>query len=229
MTPEQAATPVQQKPIYNPLEVMQPGEQVICEIKRHPIGLFGIYVVAGLVLVMAISTAILAPMYLTFLTDEQKTGILLSAGLVAILDIIFTYISIYIYQANRWVVTSDSVTQITQNSLFDHHANQLSLAKLEDVSAEQHNLIQELFGFGDITLETAGADRDKFVFAFCPNPHEYARKIIAAQEAFMARRNEEYVMAPQPAATTPPTPPVSPLDPTNLPPVSGGVPQSPAA
>ena len=215
--------------VDNPLEVMQPGEQVICVIRRHPIGLIGIYSVTGLILAAVLSAAILVPYYLTFLTEQQKLGAWLGAGLIVVMTLIFTYISIYVYQSNRWILTSDSITQVTQNSLFDRHANQLSLAKLEDVSAEQHNLFQELLGFGDITLETAGAEPGKFVFSYCPSPNEYARKIIAAQEAFMARRQTEEIeftgAAPAMSYSQ-----AAPADPNNLPPVSGSQPPvAPAA
>ena len=214
--------------VQNPLGVMQPGERVVCEIRRHPIGLFGLYAVTALVLGIIIGAAILVPMYLTFLTDTQKVGIVLCAGLLAILTLLFAYISAFIYQANRWIVTTDSVTQITQNSLFDRHSSQLSLANLEDTSSEQHNLIQELFGYGDITLETAGAEPGKFVFDYCPTPDKYARMIIAAHEEFMQRAGGEAGIAHHslavPAGSFP-----RPVDDQQQPPQAPQPPQPPAS
>jgi len=222
----ETVAPTRQMKVDNPLEVMQPGEQVICVIRRHPIGMIGIYVATGLVLAAVLSAAILAPYYLTMLTGDQKVGIWFAAGLLILLTLLFTYISVYVYQSNRWIVTSDSITQVTQTSLFDRHANQLSLEKLEDVSAEQHNLIQEFLGYGDVTLETAGAEPGKFVFQYCPNPNDYARKIIAAQEAFMARRTAEpvYASAAAPAMYAQ----TAPVDPNNLPPAGSQPPVVPS-
>lgn len=193
----------QEVKVNNPLGVMQPGERVICEIKRHPIGLIGVYAISALMLAVALSIAILTPIYASFLTDQQKLGVVLASILGMVITLIITYIAVYIYQANRWVVTSDSVTQITQNSLFDRHYSQLSLANLEDVSAEQHNILQELFGYGDITLETAGAEPGKFVFDYCPNPNEYARKIIAAHEEYIAVNPHEMYVTNRPLAAAP--------------------------
>ena len=184
---------VDQQPqnVDNPLAVMQPGERVICEIRRHPIGTLGIYSTAAIIVGVLLACAILAPIYLTFLTTEQKVAIVIGVGLAILLTLIFAYIAVYVYQANRWIVTSDSITQITQVSLFDRHSNQLSLANLEDVSAEQHSLLEQLLGYGELELETAGAERGKFKFPYCPNPTETARKIIAAHEEFMQGASAE--------------------------------------
>lgn len=169
---------------------MQPGEKVVCEIRRHPIGLFGMLAMAGLVLAAAISVAILVPTYGTFLTEQQRLGVVLAAVLVMVLTALSTYIGMYVYQQNRWIVTSDSITQVEQTSLFNRHASQLSLANLEDVSAQQDGLLQTLLGYGRLTVESAG-ERSKFVFAFCPNPNDYARKIIAAHETYISTFSEE--------------------------------------
>ena len=190
-------TPVNVK---NPLSVMQPGERVICEVRRHPIGLVSVYFVTGLVLIVALTAAILTPFYASFLTSQQKLGVEAAAALVIILDILFTYIGVWVYQGNRWVVTSDSITQVEQVSLFDRHASQLSLANLEDVSAQQNGILQTMLGYGDLIVESAG-ERSKFVFNFCPDPNEYARKIIAAHEEYIARRPEDMVAANRPLST----------------------------
>jgi len=183
--------------IKNPLSVMQPGERVICELKRHPIGLVSVYFVTGLVLAVALSVAILTPFYASFLTSQQKLGVEAAAALVVLLDILFTYVGVWIYQGNRWVVTSDSITQIEQVSLFDRHASQLSLANLEDVSAQQNGILQTMLNYGDLIVESAG-ERSKFVFNFCPDPNEYARKIIAAHEEYISRRPDDMVAANRP-------------------------------
>ena len=202
--------------VHNPLEVMQPGEQMVCEIRRHPIGLISIYVVTGLVLAAVLSAAILVPYYATFLTDQQKNGIFLAAALIIVITLIFTYISVYVYQANRWIVTTDSVTQITQNNLFGRDVSQLSLANFEDTSVDQDSFWQALFGYGDLIVESAG-EHGNFTFHYCPNPYDYARKIIAAHEAFIAHRPDEMVVANRPLAAVTSFNQPGGIDPTQFP------------
>src|SRR6202011_6093270 len=92
-----------------------------------------------------------------------------------------------IYWGNSWIVTSDSVTQVSQTSLFKRQSSQLSLIHLEDVTAEQNGVLAHMFNYGLLRVETAG-ERSKFTFTFCPNPNFYAREILAAREAFEQNR-----------------------------------------
>jgi hypothetical protein len=102
----------------------------------------------------------------------------------AILGLGFAFISNIVYWGNRWVVTSDSITQVQQTSLFNKQSSQLSLENLEDVTSEQNGILTHMFNYGVIKAETAG-ERSKFMFRYCPNPNFYAQQILAARERFM--------------------------------------------
>lgn len=177
--------PPPEQNIHNPLAVMQPGEQNLCEIKRHPIGLIGVYGLSGFVLVgLAVVVFGLAPKFLTSFSTNQVLEI---GGflyfIVAVFALAFVFIANKVYWGNRWVVTSDSITQVLQTSLFDKQTSQLSLGNLEDVTVEQNGLLPHMYNFGLLRCETAG-ERSKFVFTFCPNPNYYAKQILAARENF---------------------------------------------
>lgn len=187
--------------VRNPLAVMQPGERIICEIRRHPFGLLGLYAVAFLVGVATLGVALAVPYFASFMTTEQKVGVELAAGLILVVTALIAWIGVYVYKANRWIVTSDSITQVSQTGLFNTRSSQMSLANLEDVSARQDGILQQMLGYGVLTVETAG-ERSKFVFNFCPNPNEYARKIIAVHEEFIAARPNEMQVTNRPLAAT---------------------------
>jgi hypothetical protein len=177
--------PDNQPRVHNPLAVMQPGEQIICEIRRHPIGMLGAYVMSGFILIVL---AVLAFIVVPSMAGPDNHSKALTAGsllfiVIATLVLIFVFIANKVYWGNHWVVTSDSITQITQVSLFNKQSSQLSLGNLEDVTAQQRGILQEMFKFGTIRAETAG-ERSKFSFPFCPNPNYYAQKILAAREVF---------------------------------------------
>lgn len=185
--------------VRNPLAVMQPGERVICEIRRHPFGLFGLYAMSIMVGIITLAIAVAVPYFASFLTTEQKVGVVLAAGLVLVVTALIGWIGVYVYRANRWIITTDSITQVAQTGLFNVRSSQMSLANLEDVSARQDGVIQQMLGYGVLTVETAG-ERSKFVFNFCPNPNEYARKIIAAHEEFIAGHPSEMQVTNRPLA-----------------------------
>ncbi|HSW37732.1 MAG TPA: hypothetical protein VLG37_05205 [Candidatus Saccharimonadales bacterium] len=178
--------PNQQPPqVHNPLSVMQPGEKVICEIKRHPIGIIGMYITAGLILTtIAVLAMVVAP---NVLTSFEQSQVMALGGLVflvvAVITLIFLFISQIVYSGNRWILTSDSITQVNQRSLFDKQTGQLSLGNLEDVTAEQKGILARIFNYGVLRVETAG-ERAKFKFIFCPNPNYYAQCVLSAREVF---------------------------------------------
>jgi hypothetical protein len=197
-------------PIHNPLAVMQPGEQTLCEIKRHPIGMFGVYTLSGIVLIgLAVAIFGLAPKYLTNFTSGQIIGVGgLFYAIVALFVFMFVFVANKVYWGNRWIITSDSITQVTQTSLFDKQTSQLSLGNLEDVTVEQDGLLPHLYNYGLLRCETAG-ERSKFVFLFCPNPNYYAKQILGAREQFeqgrrggdeqrLYREQNAYPQQPQP-------------------------------
>lgn len=176
-------------PVHNPLEVMQPGEQTICEVKRHPIGMLGVYFVSGsLLLVLAVLAFVVAPSVSSDHRSQAMALGTLAFLIVGGLLLGFVFIANKVYWGNSWVVTSDSLTQVVQTSLFSKQSSQLSLGNLEDVTVEQDGIFPQLFKYGVLRVETAG-ERSKFVFPFCPNPNYYAKKVLAAREAFEQRRH----------------------------------------
>ncbi|CAN5120769.1 hypothetical protein BH09PAT3_BH09PAT3_2870 [soil metagenome] len=177
----------------NPLNAMADGEVTIFEVTRHPFGLIGMYISFGILLIIVAVVAIIAPDILSDYDTELVGSIGLAAFLVSAVFVgIFAFIAHIIYYGNRWILTSDSLTQIRQTSLFDKHNSQLSLANLEDISAHQDGILAHIFNFGILKVETAG-EHSKFTFPYCPNPNAYAQKILVAREAF--EQGEHYKSA----------------------------------
>lgn len=190
MNPEDPNQTAAQPVVQNPLSAMQPGEQIICEIKRHPIGILTIYIAEGfLLIVLAVISLIAAPN----LFGGDNTGQVKAIGAIfffifMVVSLVYVFIATVVYWGNRWIVTSDSITQVTQTSLFRKQSSQLSLENLEDVTSEQNGILPHFLHYGILKAETAG-ERTKFVFLFCPNPNYYAQKILSAREVFQQTKN----------------------------------------
>lgn len=177
--------------IDNSLTVSQTGEKKIFTVKKHPIGLFGAYALSG---ALTIAAAVLA-----FVAAPDSSSASGNASSVALATIIFLIVAVVsmgfsflvtkIYMGNSWTLTSDSVTQVVQNNLFDRESSQLSLHNLEDISSEQNGFFPHIFNYGLIKVETAG-EKSKFTFNYCPNPNYYASQILAAREAFLLSHRE---------------------------------------
>lgn len=192
----------------HPMVVLQPGERIICEIKRHPFGILSMYFSGGLAILIAVVLAAMAPQIadqLAYTGDNIMTTALLGAGIIVIGVACMLWIATTIYWQNRWIVTDDSITQIVQDGLFGRRVSQLSMENLEDVTVDQQGFLPSMFNFGTLKAETAG-ERSKFVFPMCPNPNAYARKILEVHEAFL------HQVRHQPQQVHPVTPMAHPRD-----------------
>jgi uncharacterized membrane protein YdbT with pleckstrin-like domain len=174
------------------MSITQPGERTIFVLKRHPIGILGDYGICALVSVVTAALAFgAAPAVFTSAGTRQT---ILAGALVFVIVsavcVTAAAIATKVYWSNVWTLTSDSLTQVNQYSLFNREASQLSLQDVEDVTSEQVGMLTQLFNYGVLSVETAG-ESGKFVFPFCPNPNHYAKEILAAREAFEQYTHKE--------------------------------------
>ncbi len=170
--------------VTNSLTTMQPGERVIFDIKRHPIGLIFSYAISGsMIIATAIIVFIIAPGLFSNSKDAVTAAGTVIFLIITLLAVAFAFIASKVYWGNSWVLTSDSLTQVSQTSLFNRQSSQLSLENLEDVTAEQNGILSHMFGYGRLKAETAG-HRSKFVFNYAANPNFYAQQVLQAREQF---------------------------------------------
>ena len=166
---------------------MREGEVVIFAIKRHPIGIIGIYASFLFLLLIVGVVAVIAPGILADSSNMSRSTISqigLAAFVASVVFVgLFSFIAHIVYFGNRWILTSDSLTQVVQNSLFSKQSSQLSLANLEDITVIQDGILTHMFNYGVLKAETAG-ERSKFQFIYCPNPNVFAQKILVARENF---------------------------------------------
>lgn len=178
---------------------MQAGERRIMDIKRHPIGILITYVLCCLVLVGIGVITLLGLPTISDLTGSQVDQIAgVSLFIFAVICAVYSLIATKVYWGNTWILTSDSITQITQTGLFTRQSSQLSLEDIEDVTAEQNGIFTHIFNYGLIRVETAG-EHSRYTFVFCPNPNYYAQQILRAREDHILHASG-HATGPHPAA-----------------------------
>jgi membrane protein YdbS with pleckstrin-like domain len=188
----------------NPIVVLRPGERVISEVRRHPIGMVSKYIATIVFILAAIIIAVLIIPQLStrFNKVEVATIVYGSLAVLIILSVMFLSVARSIYLKNRWIVTTTSITLVVQSGLFGKQVSQLPLDDLEDVTVIQKGLLQNMLNFGTLRAETA-AERSKFLFPYCPDPNTYARQILVAREEFTDPRRYSSTNQ-QPTNPTPP-------------------------
>lgn len=166
------------------------GEFVISAIKRHPIGLLGIWVVVMLAIIplMAGLFATMAPGAGFDFLDESALPslVLVFIGLILLLFMGGVIASV-VYEANRFFLTNESVTQHIQTSLFAKKEQTISLGNIEDASFTQKGILQHMLNYGSLRLSTEG-DETTYRFSFVENPANQVALLNNAVEAFKLGR-----------------------------------------
>jgi hypothetical protein len=165
------------------------GEYVIDAISRHPIGMVGIwaaviFVIGALVVVMMALRGDTFTTTLGSMGGGPSLGILMIPFLLlTLLALIIGFVASYVYSANKFYLTNESVIQHIQLSLFSRHEQTVSLINVEDASYQQHGIIQYIFGYGTLRLSTEG-EETTYRFTFAPNPKPHIAVLNNAVEAF---------------------------------------------
>lgn len=190
MNPQSASQPDHQY-AQHALINLQPGENVIFQIKQHPIVLISIYG-AGLLGLLAFALIIFT--VLPGLFPEDKASLASSVGIIVFIVMaafIFLFVVLLgkIYQGNGCILTNRNLAQVKRITLFNSESVQLSLDKLQDITFDKKGILAYIFGYGIIHCETAG-EAPVFMFKYCPNPKFYAQQIISAKDDYMKNYRE---------------------------------------
>lgn len=190
MTPEQLSSNA--KKLFNLMEFDE-NEELVSEIRKHPFGLFVIYLIGTLVILAMVAVTI--ALMLSTQGDALETGsdlsqvqpiIAIVGGLLILLAAIMTAISAYLYTSDVVIVTTEKISQFLHRTIFDRKISQLSIGDVQDVTVSQVGVFSRLFNFGTLVIETAG-EQQNYTFVYTPNPYERAKDIVGAHEENLKR------------------------------------------
>lgn len=173
--------------IGNPLPVQE--AQIVVSVRKHIFGLVVLYVqaifglLAGVLLIVFLLPSIVGKGANVYAI--ASLALLLAITVIAVVLIVATIV----YKRSQLIVTTKNITQVYQVGLFNRKISQLSLADVEDVSAEQKGVFPTIFNFGTLYVETAG-EQANFHFDFCPNPNAVAKEVSTCEQAFNTRNGD---------------------------------------
>lgn len=171
------------------------NEQLILEIRKHPIGLFFIYLTGGFVaVVMAIVFSFLL---FTDTSESLLSGTGISAGsvtgVISFIGLIFTIfvlvimvIQAILYINNVIFVTNEKIAQVLYINIFNRKISQLSLGDIQDVTVTQKGILAHMFNYGTLVIETAG-EQQNYTFTYIPDPYMASKSIVGAHEKNLAQ------------------------------------------
>lgn len=163
------------------------NEELVMEIRKHPIGATLIMITGGfVVLATLILTAFIASVDLNaFFNVTSLNGlravIVIISLFISIFAIAGTFIGLFLYKSNVIYVTSEKIAQILYTSLFNRKISQLSIGDVQDVTVTQNGILAHMFNYGMLVIETAG-EQQNYTFTFVPEPYAKSKAIVGTHE-----------------------------------------------
>lgn len=193
-TPEEIAKHDESQKRFPQLR-LSPGEFVIEEVDRHPIGLISIWFVAGFLVLLALSVmplyssnmAFIAQLFMVQLDKMPSPSLLAVPALILSgFFVLGGFIATVVYRGNRFYLTSESVIQHVQYSLFNTKQQVVNLINVEDASSTQFGIIEQLLNYGTLRLSTQG-EETIYSFRFVANPKKVVADVNDAMEIAVKR------------------------------------------
>ncbi|HEX5456155.1 MAG TPA: PH domain-containing protein [Candidatus Saccharimonadales bacterium] len=179
----------QRRHMFDPtghLEELDANETKVADVRRHPFGLMMIY--AQFFLGALLSVGLIAVLLPAAVGDSTGTRLFIGVIMLVLIlfGVVFLALATRIYRGNQLIVTDLNITEVHQIGLFDRRVSELSLANVEDVSADTHGIFSTMFNYGTLTIETAG-EAHHFIFKYCPYPNAYAKAIQDVRSDYLRK------------------------------------------
>jgi uncharacterized membrane protein YdbT with pleckstrin-like domain len=164
-------------------EDKKPYEKVLTLLYRH---WFVLVPQSLMFLIMALLPGVLYAFVVRYLEQAHLVG--LFWFFIAIYYLVWWYGIFYMitmYLLDIWIVTDHRVVDTEQHGLFNHTVTELTLSKIQDVSVRIKGGLPTFLDYGDLEIETAGAERRLVVFKQIPHPTKIKDLIMQAHYDYM--------------------------------------------
>ncbi len=163
----------------------------IARIHRHPVVL--------LIDLIPIALLFIAPLFLaavagsingSFSLIDEITSLLPLVGAIYYLyTLLFAFYIFFDYFCDEWIITNDYIYDIEQKALFNRSVSKQEIHRIQDMKVERQGILATLFGYGDITIQSAGEQQQIF-FKQVPMPSRIIGQITELLERERKRHHQ---------------------------------------
>lgn len=166
---------------------LEKNEKILKYVRKHWLPFIFELFFIGFLAIVPIIAYILIP---TDITDQITDSIngdsnILFIFLYLLWAVILWMVIFYIwtdYYLDVWIITDERIIDIEQRGFFHREVSSLRLDRIQDVTITVNGIIPTMIGYGNVHVQTAGADRN-FIIPKASHP-ETVKKWI--QEAYSA-------------------------------------------
>lgn len=159
---------------------LEKGERMVGEVRKHPFviittaaTLLLAVIVPFIFLIIAGAVSSLSPQAISGMTPLAL--FLYSIWLLGIW--VFFFLDWTDYYLDVWHITDRRIIDVEQKGLFHREVISFRYDNIQDVTVETNGFLQTMLDFGDIHIQTAGADRE-IVLRNAARPEDAKRTVL---------------------------------------------------
>lgn len=159
-----------------------PDERTIAKLHKHWI-IFLRDTINTLALgIILLIPALYALKISAFQSASTNAGAIIYFGVLTWLLIVFLSLSVIWtnYYLDMWIVTDRRIINIDQIGLFNRQVATWRMERVQEITLRTKNIVQSLFNYGAIEIQTAGPTDEYAIVEGIPNP-EHVRDMILTQ------------------------------------------------
>ncbi len=149
-----------------------PDEEVVHIARKHVFIL--VKEMVGVILFATIPFVLLV-LFGGFIYDVALVGVSVCVWLLVVWMFLFTIWTNYYLDV--WVVTNKRILDIDQITLFRRRVSTLGMKSVQDIRVEKDGILQDLFNYGDLYVQSAGSEKRFLLIEGVRHPND-VRNII---------------------------------------------------
>lgn len=151
----------------NSFDGQEKGERVVLLLRRH---VFTILAPIALFALACLVPIVVGSVFYQFLSEHGWLNLFFFISSIYYLGIWLTvFYALTIYVLDTVIITDHRIIDNDQRGLFYRNVSELHSHRIQDVSTHTNGIIETFLKFGDVTVQTAGSEK-QFVFHQMPNP-----------------------------------------------------------
>jgi uncharacterized membrane protein YdbT with pleckstrin-like domain len=98
-------------------------------------------------------------------------------ALYFVVALLLLYLGWFIYTRTEVIITEKHLVDVTQKTFFSRDVSQLEIARVQDVTDKRNGVLQTIFNYGEVIIQTAG-EEDFFKLENLPHPDKTAAEFV---------------------------------------------------
>ena len=164
----------------NSFEGQEKDERVIMLLRQHPFTILIRVAFFGLACLVPI---VLGTIFFSSLEARSLLNLFFFVSSLWYLGLWFAiFYSLAMYSLNTVIITDHRIIESDQHGFFNRQISELHSHRIQDVSAHTNGVIETFLKFGNITVQTAGSEK-QFIFKQIPKPEQVKDTIMQIADA----------------------------------------------